>query len=89
MDQWRQPEEVIRDGERVCGEKVGGDKVSRVEDWKRESCWYRRLGLVRREEESWCVEGRGEGGKGRERRIYRGGEREKGMEAPLEIPLEA
>ena len=54
MDQWPQPE-VIGDGERVCGEKVGGDKVSRVEGWSRESCWYERLSLGREESRALCV----------------------------------
>jgi len=30
----------------VCGEKVSGDKVSREEDWRRESDYTKGLSLV-------------------------------------------
>ena len=47
---------------------MGGDKVSRVEDWKRESCWYERLSLGREGSRELACGGErgGREGKGKE-----------------------
>jgi len=57
MDGRRQPEEIIGDGVRECGGKVGGDKVSREEYWRRESGYTEGLSSVREESREWVCGG--------------------------------